>query len=169
MEVIKLKYGERTKHPLYNRWRDMKQRCYNPNHNDYKNYGGRGISVCYSWYFSFDYYVHWCLTNGWKKGLEIDRENNDKEYSPLNCRMVSRRLNALNTRKRVDSQYYTGVYQDVTKLNKGFKSFYFQICNKGKRFCHGMFGTDIEALKARNGYIVEHKLKHKLQEVPAWT
>ena len=71
---------------IYNTWCNMKQRCYNPNNAKYKNYGARGITVCDEWVSDFNSFYNWSINNGWEDGLTIDRINNDKGYSPDNCR-----------------------------------------------------------------------------------
>ena len=76
----------------------MKQRCLNPRCKAYKNYGARGINVCDEW-MEFEPFCEWALNNGYEKGLDLDRENNDGNYSPQNCRWVTRRSNINNRRK----------------------------------------------------------------------
>ncbi len=61
-------------HPLYMVYFDMIDRCYNKNHQAYKNYGGRKIRVCLKWRLKIKYrglknFVYWAENNGWKKGL----------------------------------------------------------------------------------------------------
>ena len=73
---------------LYNVWKEMRQRCNNPKHNHYKRYGGRGITVCKEWDDPEAFY-NWAVNNGYKEGLTLDRINNDKGYSPDNCRWVT--------------------------------------------------------------------------------
>ena len=84
-------------HPLHQKWRRMRQRCSNPNHEKYANYGGRGIKVCKEWDESFEAFVEWSLRNGWEPGLEIDRyPNQDGDYEPGNCRFVTRKEQCRN-------------------------------------------------------------------------
>jgi len=80
-------------HPLYNTWRSMKTRCFNPKCAEYKNYGGRGISVHNEW-LSFKPFEEWALKNGYQKGLTIDRIDNDGNYRPENCQFITRAENA---------------------------------------------------------------------------
>lgn len=75
------------KHPLYRVWNGMKTRCYNCNHIRYKNYGGKGITICDDWLHDFKNFYEWAINNGWQYGLTIDRKENDKGYYPDNCRI----------------------------------------------------------------------------------
>lgn len=87
--------GER--HSIYGVWATMLQRCENPNVSAYRNYGGRGITVCNEWHDP-QVFIEWALSNGWQKGLSIDRIDNDAGYSPDNCRWVTRKVQARNMR-----------------------------------------------------------------------
>lgn len=77
---------------------NMKQRCYNPKHPKYLAYGNRGITVCDEWKDSSTAFYEWALRSGYEKGLSLDRKDNDKGYSPANCRWVSRREQQNNMR-----------------------------------------------------------------------
>ena len=81
---------------LINRREGMLERCQNPNHTQFKYYGGRGITVCQEWKQSPQAFVDWALTNGFKPDLQLDRIDNDKGYSPDNCRWVTARDNIRN-------------------------------------------------------------------------
>ena len=83
--------------PLFNVLHCMHYRCENENHQQYKDYGGKGITVCDEWSMdNADVFISWALKNGWQPGLEIDRIDNNKGYSPDNCRFVSRKENCRN-------------------------------------------------------------------------
>lgn len=98
-------------HKLYDIWGAIIQRCKNKKNKSYKNYGGRGITICKEWVSSFQAFFNWCLANGWEEGLEIDRENNDGNYEPSNCRFVTSHKNVLNQRvlRDTNTSGYRGV------------------------------------------------------------
>lgn len=75
--------------PIHECYVNMKTRCYNSNYELYSRYGGRGIKVCDEWKDNFKEFYNWAI-NGWKKGLTLDRINNDDDYKPDNCRWVDR-------------------------------------------------------------------------------
>lgn len=100
---INVKHGfsrhDGTKEKLYNVWHAMKSRCENKNDKAYKYYGARGILVCEDWKNDYIAFRTWALLNNYKRGLDIDRINNDGNYEPSNCRFITHRENLLNRRK----------------------------------------------------------------------
>jgi hypothetical protein len=83
---------------LYNAWRNMNRRCDNVNAPQYKDWGGRGIAVCEEWKNDYVAFRSWALNNGYCEGLCLDREDNDGNYTPDNCRWVQHKRNSRNRR-----------------------------------------------------------------------
>jgi len=88
------KHGE-YKTKLYAVWADMKQRILNPKRKAYKDYGGRGITICNEW-LEFIPFRDWALNNGYAEGLQINRIENDGNYEPSNCDWATRTENMRN-------------------------------------------------------------------------
>jgi len=84
---------------LKDRWRHMKNRCYDPSDRSYRSYGGRGITVCHEWLQDFATFVRWASQSGYRRDLQLDRIDNDGPYAPNNCRWVSHRMNLQNRRR----------------------------------------------------------------------
>lgn len=85
--------------PLYTIWCGIKSRCYNPNTANYKYYGAKGITMCREWKNNFIAFYNWAISNGWKKGLSVDRfPNNKGNYKPSNCRLATMKQQANNRR-----------------------------------------------------------------------
>lgn len=80
-------------------WRGMKSRCYNPKNENYKNYGERGIKICDEWLNDFMNFYNWALNNGYKEDLSIDRIDPNANYEPSNCRWITLKEQARNTRR----------------------------------------------------------------------
>ena len=76
-------------------WRQMKTRC-SFNYFEKHLYFEKGISVCQEWSDDFNIFKDWALSNGYEKGLVIDRSDNSKGYSPSNCIWVTQLVNSMN-------------------------------------------------------------------------
>lgn len=96
-----------TNTQLFNAWRGMKRRCQANNERCFKDYRGRGITVCEEWANDFESFKAWALANGYedKPRISLDRIDNDKGYSPDNCRWVTAKEQARNKRSNVFLEY----------------------------------------------------------------
>jgi hypothetical protein len=89
-----VKHGQ-TKTLLYRKWQSMLSRCRKHTNPSYAHYGGRGIRVCVEWK-AFENFRNWALKNGYKKGLSIERIDNDGDYCPQNCSFIPMSRQARN-------------------------------------------------------------------------
>jgi hypothetical protein len=96
-------HGMSTTKP-YRVWLGMKTRCTNPNHKNYLQYGGRGITVCSEWSENFESFYNWLLNNGYKEGLTVDRIDVNGNYEPSNCRLITQ---TEQTRNKRNNRYVT--------------------------------------------------------------
>lgn len=100
--------GRKNRSRLYRTWSGMIQRTTNPKDKYYYNYGGRGIGVCPEWRESFPEFQKWAEDTGYKDDLYIDRIDNEKGYSPDNCRWVTRFQQQNNLRCNVRYRFLDG-------------------------------------------------------------
>ena len=132
-------YAQKDNQKIYKVWSGIKQRCFNPNSNRYKNYGGRGISICDEWKNSFETFCKWALENGYKEGLSIDRIDHEKDYDPSNCRWTDE-ITQQNNRTNNTLYEYEGETHTLTEWSriKGIKPKTF--CTRWRR---GYRGQDL--------------------------
>lgn len=90
---------------VYRVWQSMKSRCNYKSVNGYKNYGGRGITVCDEWKNDFMNFYNWAMANGYKEGLSIDRIDVNGNYCPENCRWITMQEQYYNKRNTVYLTY----------------------------------------------------------------
>jgi len=90
-------HGE-SKTRLYKIWQHMKGRCDNCNSDNYKYYGGRGVTYCEEWK-TYKPFKEWALKNGYKEDLSIDRIDFNGNYTPDNCRWITMEEQHKNCRK----------------------------------------------------------------------
>lgn len=99
------KYKYPTTHPLYSVLKGMKARCYDSKNKRYNRYGGRGIKICDEWKNNYDAFYEWGIKNGYKRGLSIDRINNDGDYEPQNCKWSTDKEQCRNRSTNVLVEY----------------------------------------------------------------
>jgi hypothetical protein len=136
-----------SKTKIYQTLAKMKDRCYNPKSEVYKDYGDRGIAICDEWLDKENGYINfynWSMKNGYQDDLTIDRINNNGNYEPSNCRWTTNQEQQYNKR----DTYY--------------------IKYKNKRYCLSQFakkhGIDKGTLKYRweIGLRDDNLLNHKI-------
>jgi hypothetical protein len=110
-EIIKkvnTKHGLK-KTRLYRLWNTIKRRCYNKSFEKYKNYGGRGITMCDEWKNDFKSFHDWAYANGYDENTKrgdctIDRIDVNGNYEPNNCRWAT---NKEQQRNRSNNHFIT--------------------------------------------------------------
>jgi hypothetical protein len=117
------------RHPIYSCWVNMRQRCTNTKHPDFKFYGGREVKICKRW----DKFENFLKDMGNPpKGYTLDRINNNKGYTPSNCKWSTRKEQS-NNRNYNAKITYRGKTQSVGKwafeipLNISTKALYNRI------------------------------------------
>lgn len=103
-------------HPLYKVMEAMKRRCYSQEDKGYVNYGKRRIQICSDWRYNFNSFYDWSISNGYQEGLTIERNNNDGNYEPGNCRWTTQQEQNQNKRNVILSA------EDVLKIRSDFRS-----------------------------------------------
>ena len=144
--------GKRTSE--YRAWQDMKRRCLNQGNVKYKNWGGRGITVCDRWFNSF---VDFLSDMGEKSDprLTLERKNNNGNYEPGNCVWATWKEQANNRRDHITRKWFKAIN---IKTNKIIKS------NNQREFArqYGLLQSSISA--CLNGRCKTHK-SWKFEEV----
>lgn len=114
------KHNNLRKHPLFKVWAGIIARCYTPSATHYGMYGGSGVRVCDLWRYNFLEFYNWALLNGWRKGLEIDKDIISKNlgiqpilYSPELCSIVTKKENC-NSKKNNRMIEYNGEIKSAT-------------------------------------------------------
>lgn len=118
----KKNHGE-SKTRLYRVWTNMKDRCYNERNDEYTRYGGRGIRVCEEWVHNYRSFRDWSKSNGYNNKLTIDRIDNNKGYSPDNCKWATYEVQANNT-SRNHLIEYKGETKTLSEWSKFLKISY---------------------------------------------
>ena len=123
-----------THHPLYGVWVDLRSRCTNPANKQYRNYGGRGITVCEEWVASFENFRDDMLPT-YHHGFSIDRIDNNSGYTKSNCRWADLKTQARNTRRTcmATTVYGTMCLADLARLTGMSQTTIYQRWKRGLR------------------------------------
>lgn len=109
---------------IYGVWLQMRGRCRHSYGKDIKVYQGRNITVCEEWNKDFMSFYNWSIENGYNDDLTIDRIDNEKGYSPQNCRWITnseQQLNKRNTVKVLYNDEEIPLVELCRKLNFNYK------------------------------------------------
>ncbi len=142
----------RLENQLYQTWSSMIQRCENPNHIQYKDYGGRGITICDRW--RRDYKSFESDMGGRPLGFTLDRIDNDGNYEPNNCRWASRVQQMHN--KGLPKNNTSG-YKGV-RYNKKLRKWQASMMYNRKFINAGFYENLSEAVKARKELEMRYQL-----------
>lgn len=94
-------HGLSNSERLYGIWTGIRKRCFCETSIDYKNYGGRGISMCAEWEKNYLNFRDWAMQNGYAENLTIDRIDVNGNYCPENCRWATKKEQVYNKRNTV--------------------------------------------------------------------
>ena len=109
--------------PLWIVWNGIKNRCLDSKSSRYYRYGERGITLCDEW-LDFINFKQWAIENGYKKGLTIERINNNDNYHPLNCKWITHAEQMINTSKSkrwiIEGKEYLSCSQAAKEIGKSY-------------------------------------------------
>lgn len=161
--AAKIKYGIGSKKiPEYEVWVGIKKRCFNSKIRQYKDYGGRGITVCNEWVNSFESFYKDMGPRPSSK-YSLDRIDNNGNYEPSNCRWTTRFIQAINKRYKKGITPYLGVSPVFKKTEFGQKIWTGRYCisirRNGKRFHLGYSISAVEGMIIRKEWLKKNRIE----------
>lgn len=148
LDVKRCERGQYT--PTAMSWRNMNYRCYSPKAKNYDIYGGRGITVCDRWRYSFENFV---LDMGERPiGRTLDRIDSDGNYEPSNCRWSDPRTQALNKRLPIKPNKKSR-YRGVSRTKSG-KRWQVVLTVLGEQIYVGTYRGEDEAAWVRDQWAI---------------
>ena len=133
---------------VYKLWGSIVKRCENPKTAQYKYYGGRGIKIDETWRYDAKAFCDWAMANGYSKGLEIDRIDNNGDYTPQNCHFVTHKENCGVNKRRLSIKNTTGERNICPTKSGTFEAWAF-VGNRKQKFI-GTYKTIRDAVIARD-------------------
>lgn len=136
-----------SKTKLYQKYRNMVDRCYKESAEKYSIYGARGIKVCDEWRdkkSGRNNFLTWALNNGYSDGLTLDRIDVNGDYCPENCRWTDSSVQSFNRRQFKSKTGIRGV-----AYREKYNRYEPHISYKGKQIYLGIYYNLEDAIKAR--------------------
>ena len=124
---LKTKHGFRKSndtHPLYQVYKNMRERCYTTTSKNYHNYGAKGVTICDEWLDNPKAFVEWGLSNGWQQGMHLDKDILSRQlgvyppmYSPDTCKWVTPQVNVAEATSRHNYGNHPNIKLSQSQVN----------------------------------------------------